>query len=206
MLRIFHTPHSRSVRVVWLAEELGVPYEPVIVPYAGPKPAGFEAASPLGQLPAIEDGDARMIESVAIMQYLLGKHGPSPLEVKPSEKDFAPYLQFLHFGEANMLAVGSPLVNTLYKAPEDQRENWTINSIRTALLARLPVVSARLKDRDYIAGDRFTAADISVGFALNSFHYYGFPDPLEPRLQGYVERVSSRPGYKKATQAIDAPA
>ena len=68
MLKIFHTPPSRSVRVVWLAEEMRLPYEAIAVPFGGERPAGFVEASPLGQLPAITDGDVSMIESVTIMQ------------------------------------------------------------------------------------------------------------------------------------------
>jgi glutathione S-transferase len=206
MLRIFHGPQSRSVRVVWLAEEIGAPYEAVIKAHGAPAPEGFAEASPLGQLPAMTDGDARMIESIAMMQYILAKHGPSPLEVKPDEKDFAPYLQFLHFGEASILAIGSPMVQTTFRAPEGQRENWTTAYIRDGLRARLGVISDRLKGRDYLAGDRFTAADISVSFALSCYTYYSLADQIEPHVQAYLDRVFARPAYKIATARVTAPA
>jgi glutathione S-transferase len=199
MLRIFHSPQSRSVRVVWLAEEIGAPYEAVVCAHGQPRPPGFAEVSPLNQVPALQDGDVRMIESIAMMQYILAKHAPSPLDLKPDEQDFGAYLQFLHFGEASMLAIGSPLVQTIFGAPEAKRENWTAAYIRDGLRARLPVISERLKGRDYLAGARFTAADISVGFALSCYHYYGLGDLIEPHVQAYLERLFARPAYKKAT-------
>jgi glutathione S-transferase len=198
MLKIYHTPPSRSVRVVWLAEEMGIPYEAIAVPFGGPAPAGFKAASPLGQLPAIEDGEVTMIESVAIMQYLLAKHGPSPLAVTKDEKDFPAYLQFLEFGEAGLVSIGNAYVATRFRAPEDQKKNWTVDYVVEAMRARVGVVSARLKQADYMAAGRFTAADISVGWALSIAKYFGIVETFEPHVEAYLERVTSRPAYKKA--------
>lgn len=198
MLTIYHMPPSRSVRVVWLAEEMGLKYETVNVPFGGPAPAGFVEASPLGQLPAIVDGDARMIESVAIMQYLLAKHGPSPLAVTPDEKDFPAYLQFLEFGEAGLVSIGNAYVATRFRAPEDKRDNWTANYVVEAMRARLAVVAAHLKTHEYMAANRFTAADISVGWAITIYKYFGLAENFEPHVQAYLDRVTSRPAYIKA--------
>ena len=200
MLKIYHTPPSRSVRVVWLAEELGVPYESVATPFGGPAPAGFIEASPLGQLPAIDDDGVCMVESVAIMQYLLAKRGPSPLEVTKTEKDFAPYLQFLEFGEAGLAAIGNAYVATRFRAPEEHKQNWTVDYVVEAIRKRFTLVDARLNDgRQFIAADRFTAADISVGWAIAIMLYFGILESLPPATQAYYERVTSRPAYKKAS-------
>src|SRR5262245_42005873 len=137
MLKIFHSPPSRSVRVVWLAEEMRIPYEAVAASLRGEPPAGFLEASPLGQLPAIVDGDVSMIESVAIMQYLMAKYGPTELAVAPSEKDFAPYLQFLEFGESGLCAIGNAFVATRFRAPEGERDNWTKDYIVSAINKRM---------------------------------------------------------------------
>ena len=198
MLKIYHAPPSRSVRVVWLAEEMGLPYQAIAVPFGGPAPAGFAEASPLGQLPAIEDGDVRMIESVAIMQYLLAKHGPTPLAVNVDEKDFPAYLQFLEFGEAGLVAIGNAYIATRFRAPEDQKDNWTVNYVAEAMRTRLGLVNTRLQKHDYMAADRFTAADISVGWSVGIAKYFGVVTEFEPKVQAYFERVTSRPAYKKA--------
>ena len=198
MLKIYHTPPSRSVRVVWLAEEMGLPYEAIAVPFGGAPPAGFAEASPLGQLPAIVDGDVAMIESVAIMQYMLAKHGPSPLTVTPSEPDFAPYLQFMEFGEAGLCAMGNAYVATRFRAPDGAKENWTNTYVIDVMRKRMGLVEQRLEGRDYMAADRFTAADISVGWGVGIAKYFGIVENFAPRTQAYLERVTSRPAYLKA--------
>lgn len=200
MLRIFHTPPSRSVRIVWLAEEMRIPYEAIAVSFGpGDKPAGFVEASPLGQLPAITDGDVSMIESVAIMQYLLAKYGPTELAVAPTEKDFAAYLQFLEFGESGLCAIGNAFVATRFQAPEDAKKNWTLDYVVSAINKRMKVVQARLDaGRDYMAAGRFTAADISVGWGVGIAKYFGIVTELAPSIEAYLQRVTSRPAYIKA--------
>jgi glutathione S-transferase len=200
MLKIFHTPPSRSVRVVWLAEEMRLPYEAIAVPFGGERPAGFVEASPLGQLPAITDGDVNMIESVAIMQYLMAKYGPTELAVAPTEKDFAPYLQFLEFGESGLCAIGNAFVATRFQAPEDKRDNWTLNYVVSAVNKRMKLVQARLDaGNEFMAAGRFTAADISVGWGCGIAKYFGIVTEFAPSVAAYVERVTSRPAYIKAS-------
>ncbi len=199
MLKIFHTPPSRSVRVVWLAEEMRIPYEAIAAPFGGERPAGFVEASPLGQLPAITDGDVNMIESVAIMQYLMAKYGPTELAVTASEKDFAPYLQFLEFGESGLCAIGNAFVATRFQAPEDKRDNWTLTYVVSAINKRMKIVQARLDaGNEYMAAGRFTAADISVGWAIGIAKYFGIVTEFAPSVAAYHDRVTSRPAYKKA--------
>lgn len=199
MLKIYHAPPSRSVRVVWLAEEMRLPYEAVAVPFGGEKPSGFLEASPLGQLPAISDGHVHMIESVAIMQYLMAKYGPTELAVAPSEKDFAPYLQFLEFGESGLCAIGNAFVATRFMAPDDQKKNWTFDYVVSAINKRMKVVQARLDaGHDYMAADRFTAADISVGWGCGIAKHFGIVTEFAPSVEAYVQRLTSRPAYVKA--------
>ncbi len=198
MLKIFHTPPSRSVRIVWLCEEMGIPYEPITVPFGGPRPPGFKEASPLGQLPAIDDDGVRMIESVAIMQYLLAKHGPTPLEVTRDEQDFPAYLQFLEFGEAGLTAIGNAFVATKFRAPDDQKENWTVNYVVDVMRKRMGVIAARLAQHDYMAADRFTAADICVGWSVGIAKFFGVVEEFEPAVQAYCDRITARPAYQKA--------
>ncbi|MBS0386750.1 MAG: glutathione S-transferase family protein [Proteobacteria bacterium] len=200
MLKIYHTPPSRSVRVVWLAEEMRIPYEAVAVPFGpGEKPAGFVEASPLGALPAITDGEVSMIESVAIMQYLMAKYGPTELAVAPSEKDFANYLQYLEFGESGLCAIGNAFVATRFQAPEDAKKNWTLDYVVSAINKRMKLVQARLEaGNEYMAAGRFTGADISVGWAIGIAKYFGIVTEFAPSVQAYHERVTARPAYKKA--------
>ncbi|MES1201210.1 MAG: glutathione S-transferase family protein [Pseudomonadota bacterium] len=203
MLKIYHMPPSRSERIVWLAEEMGLPYEVIPTPIFGERPEGFKDVSPLGQLPAIEDGAVRMIESVAIMQYLLARYGPSPLAVAPEEADFPAYLQYLEFGEAGLCAIGNAYVATRFRAPDDQKQNWTLDYVLSAMRKRLGMVEAYLEGRDYMAANRFTAADISVAWGIGIFKYLGVVEGHSPRLQAYHERVANRPAYLRASAKLD---
>ncbi|HWA22647.1 MAG TPA: glutathione S-transferase family protein [Caulobacterales bacterium] len=198
MLTIYHMPPSRSVRIVWLAEEMGLLYRTVGVSVMNPTPE-FLAVSPLGQSPAIQDGDVKMIESIAIMQYLMARHGPTELAVQPEEKDYPAYIQFLEFGEAGLCSIGNAAVATRYMAPEDQKKNWTANYIAEAQRKRLGVVRRHLQDRQYMAADRFTAADISIGFALSVFKLFGVMKDADPVLDAYFERLTARPAFQRAS-------
>jgi glutathione S-transferase len=207
MIKIYHTPPTRSVRIVWLCEEMGLPYEAIPVAFGSEPTPEFAAISPLGQLPAIEDGDVRMIESIAIMQYLMARHGPTKLAVAPDEKDFPAYLQFLEFGEAGLCAIGNALVATNFRAPEDQKKNWTSSYIAEAQRKRLTIVEKHLSDgREFMAAGRFTAADISVGYAIGVYKYFGMLRRAAPVIESYLERVTARPGYQKAVGQAAAAA
>ncbi len=201
MLTIYHTPQTRSLRIVWLAEEMGIAYQTVSVAFGGPYPDEFKTVSPLGQLPAITDGAVTMIESIAIMQYLLAKHGPSPLAVAADEPEFPAYLQYLEYGEASLCAMGNAMVATRFMAPKEERGNWTSTYIVTALNKRVGVIESVLDDgRAYIAAGRFTAADISVGFGLLAMKFFGGED-LGPAASAYLERLCARPAFQRAQAA-----
>jgi glutathione S-transferase len=199
MLKIYHAPRSRSLRIVWLCEEMGVAYETVAVNFREPSPA-FLAVNPLRSLPALQDGAVNMIESVAMMIYIIAKYGPTDLEMTLNHPGYAKYLQFLLFGEAGLAMYGNPLVATKFVAPEDKRDNWTAQYLKSTFARRLGFVESNLGESAYIAGDRFTAADISVGYSIGMA---GFAADIElsPKLKSYHERLMSRPAYQRASAA-----
>jgi glutathione S-transferase len=196
MLKIFHAPRSRSHRILWLCEEMGAPYEIAAVKFSEPAPE-LLAVNPLKSLPAMQDGAVTMIESIAIMLYIMGKYGPTDLDLKPNDTDYARYLQFLLFGEAGMAMYGNPLVATKFYAPEDKRSNWTSDYLKATLAKRLGFVDDHLGDAPYIVDNRFTAADISVGYTIGMAR---FASDIEPsaKLQAYYERLRERPAYQRA--------
>jgi glutathione S-transferase len=162
--------------------------------------AEFLAVNPLKTLPALQDGAVCMIESVAMMIYMMAKHGPTDLELTPGDSGYAKYLQFLLFGEAGLAMYGNPLVATKFLAPEDKRDNWTAGYLKGTFAKRLGFVETELGDSPYVAGDRFTAADISVGYSIGMA---GFAADIElsPKLKIYHERLKSRPAYQRAVAA-----
>jgi glutathione S-transferase len=194
MLKIFHAPRSRSLRIVWLCEEMALPYEIAAVKFSDP---ALSEVNPLKSLPALKDGAVTMIESIAMMLYIMGKYGPTDLELKPSDPDYARYLQFLLFGEAGMAMYGNPLVATKFLAPEDKRINWTSDYLNSTLVRRLEFAENHLGDGRYMMGDRFTAADISVGYTLGMVGFAA-DIKLSPKLQAYHDRLKTRAAYQRA--------
>jgi glutathione S-transferase len=197
MLKIFHAPNARSHRVIWLCEEMGLPYEIAEASIMKPS-AEFKAVNPLGTVPALVDGDVTMIESVAMMIYIMAKYGPTDLEVKPSEPGYADYLQYMMFGEAGIAAYGNPLVGTRYMAPDDQKQNWTASYLKNAIIKRLTLVGERLAGRPYIAANRFTAADISIAYIANGAKFAGIENDIPAPVMAYIEGLRTRPAYQRA--------
>lgn len=197
MLKIFHSQGARSLRVVWLCEEMGVPYETAEASFFKPSDA-FKAANPLRTVPAMQDGDVSMIESVAMMIYIMAKHGPTDLEVKPNEPGYSDYLQYLMFGEAGLAAYGNPLVATRFMAPDDQKQNWTVEYLTNAIVKRLEFVCERLGDKPYVAANRFTAADISVAYIVSAAKWANIEDKIPPRMRAYYDNLAQRPAFQRA--------
>jgi glutathione S-transferase len=200
MIRVFHAPRSRSTRVLWMAEELGVPYEIEPVSFGEPRPAAFLAANPAGTLPAMVDGATTITESVAILQYLGDRYGPTDLVVKPDEPSYPDYLQFLILGEAGLGAPLNAVIGTKFFGPEEVQGNWTVNMVIEGFLRRMKLVDRQLEGHAFMAGDRFTAADISVGYVVGlAAHFLGLADRMTPRALDYHKRLAERPAFQRAT-------
>ncbi|MBL8543736.1 MAG: glutathione S-transferase family protein [Hyphomonadaceae bacterium] len=197
MIKIYHAQGARSLRVVWLCEEMGVPYETAEASFMKPSDA-FKAVNPLKTVPALQDGDVNMIESVAMMIYIMAKYGPTDLEVKPNEPGYPDYLQYLMFGEAGLAAYGNPLVATRFMAPDDQKQNFTAGYLKNAILKRLEFVGERLAGKPYVAANRFTAADISIAYIANGARYAGIEKEIPAPVMAYIENLWQRPAYQRA--------
>jgi glutathione S-transferase len=203
MIKIYHLDYARSLRIVWLMEELGEPYELETV--ALPLDDSFRAKSPTGSLPAIVDGDIVMGESIAILQYLTGRRLQRSLELgltvgpNPDPAAYAEHLQFLHLGEASLATPLAYVLRTQRLAPEEQKTNFTVELCRETCRRRLAVVERRLGDgRPYLTGAHLTIADISVGYALHLADTRGGEALLVPATRAYLERLRARPAFQRA--------
>ena len=193
---------GRGFRVVWLLEEMGLPYalRRVDLLAGVENDAEFLAINPAGFIPAIQDGEVVMVESIAILEYLLARYGPSPLAPEPNDAAFPAYQQFLHLGEAG-LAASIYFVNGARNiAPEAERYNWSAGQALETFESRLTLVTRQLARSPYLAGERFTAADISVTYALE-LAQRAVKFPLGEAELAYVARTSARDGYKRAMAA-----
>jgi len=196
---------GRGFRVVWLLEEMGLAYQlrDVDLLKGVQNDAEFLAINPAGFIPAIRDGEVMMVESIAIMEYLLGRYGPSTLSPGPTDPTYPAYQQFLHLGEAGLAGAVYYVSGARNIAPPDQRDNWSARQAMGVFTSRLGLVTERLTQTPYLAGDAFTAADISVGYALEMARKnIGFP--LGDREQAYLARLRERPGYQRALEVCTA--
>ena len=205
MITVWGGQTSRSIRVVWLLEEMGLDYRlrPVDLLAGVEKDPEFLAINPGGFIPAIQDGDAVMVESIAIMEYLMARYGPTPLAPGPDDPAFPAYQQFLHLGEAGLAASIYFVVGARHFGPEDQRGNWSAGQALGVFTSRLRLVTGRLARSPYMAGETFTAADISVTYALELARRAGGVE-LGEAEQAYVARCRARGGYERAMQACHA--
>jgi glutathione S-transferase len=196
---------GRGFRVVWLLEEMGLPYRLRDVDLlAGVKnDAEFLAVNPAGFIPAIQDGNVTLVESIAIMEYLMARYGPTPLAPEPDDPSFPAYQQFLHLGEAGLAASIYFVSGARNLAPEAERWNWSAGQALGVFESRLSLVTRQLELTPYLAGETFTAADISVTYALElARRNVGFP--LGPLEAAYVARTRARPAYQRTMQTCHA--
>ncbi|MFO1036224.1 MAG: glutathione S-transferase family protein [Geminicoccaceae bacterium] len=196
---------GRGFRVVWLLEEMGLPYRlrPVDLLGEVEHDAEFLAINPAGFIPAIRDGEVTMVESIAIMEYLMARHGPTPLAPDPHDPAFPAYQQFLHLGEAGLAAPINLVVATRLLAPAAEQQNWGTQKALETFTSRLGLVTRRLAETPFLAGDSFTAADISVTYALQLAQRTGCFALGEPE-QAYVARTTARDACDRAMETCQA--
>lgn len=202
MLKLFHAPRSRGARVVWLLEEMGVPYEIEPVSLGKPSPEMI-AHNPAMTIPVLVDGDIVLTESVTMLEYIADTYGPTPLAHSADHPDYWQYRQLLLFGEATLAGPLNSLIATALYGPDDQKMNWTNSAIRTAFAKRLGVVQRRLERGSHMIGDAFSLPDISIGYGLGlaaTAPVLGLGDLMTPDLQAYFDRLSARPAYQRMTK------
>ena len=195
---------GRGLRVVWLLEEMGLPYtlRPVDLA-AAEKDTEFMAINPGGFIPAMRDGDVTMVESIAIMEYLMARHGPTKLAPQPSDSSFPGYQQFLHLGEAGLATAVYYVFGARHIAPPEQRDNWTAGQALRGFESRMRLVTRQLARAPYMAGESFTAADISVTYALLLSKRAGGINLGAP-AEAYMVRTTARDAFRRAMDVCTA--
>lgn len=196
---------GRGFRVVWLLEEMELPYRLRDVDLlAGiENDTEFLEINPAGFIPAIRDGDVTMVESIAIMEYILARYGPTTLAPGAQDAAFPAYQQFLHLGEAGLAASLYFVSGARNIAPESERDNWSARQAMGTFTTRMSLVTRQLEHAPYMAGDRFTAADISVGYALEMARK-NVGVVFGDAVQAYMTGLRERPGYRRALDSCHA--
>jgi glutathione S-transferase len=208
VIRLYHCTDARSFRPLWALEELGLAYELVVMPFPPRYRAKeYMAVNPLGTIPAlIDDDETFMTESCAIVQYLVTRHGPSPLAVSVDDPAYGAWLNWLHFGEATLTFPQTLVLR--YRQFEPGRAEVVADDYAKWFLARLRAVERALeRGGDWLCADRFTAADICVGYALLLAAQLGLDADFGPQTAAYWARLQQRPSFQaaKASQTRHAP-
>jgi glutathione S-transferase len=199
MITVYGAPPSRALRVCWMLEELNIPYDIRSVNFQTRfEDKEFMAVSPAGALPGIRDGDTTLFDSCAIIEYLGAKYGPTPLAPKPTDPHYPAYISYLHFGEASLSAPLNITIATKFFAPEEHKQNWGAQFAIDLFVRRSAALLGPLSRSPYLAGDVFTAADISCGYAIGLSRFFGFEERLEKPLREYAGRLTQRPAYQRA--------
>ncbi|MDB5575275.1 MAG: glutathione S-transferase [Bradyrhizobium sp.] len=205
MLTVHHLGKSQSERIVWLCEELGIPYELKIYDRDAVTrlaPPEYKALHPLGAAPVIEDGDVLLAESGAIVDYIIAKYGKGRLTLAPEHPDFAQFLYWFHFANGTLQpATGR---NMILGRLDLAADNPLLRAMKGRLELALGLVEARLAKADYLAGAEFTTADIMTVFSLTTMRYF-LPFDLSsyPAILAYLQRIAARPAYQWAMQKGD---
>ena len=204
MLTVHHLGKSQSERIVWLCEELGVPY--VLQHHTRDavtnlSPPALKALHPLGAAPVIVDGDLVLAESGAIIEYIIAKYGGGRLVLGPDHPDYAHYLYWFHFANSNLQPVMGR--NMVLRRLELPAETPMLLSTQGRLTLVLKLLEARLAEVEHLAGE-FTAADIMAVFSLTTMRYF-YPVDLSgyPHILAYLQRISQREAYQRAMRKGD---
>lgn len=204
MLKIHHLNMSRSERVVWLAEELGLRYELVHHPrdpQTFRSPPSLWAVSPQGKSPVIEDGDCIVCESGAVVEYLIERHGGGRLRPRSDAPEFPAYLHWMHAAESTlMLPILFDLLGGMLQVSSDRYTAFTNGEYQTTL-RHLDNTLAR---HSYVAGHEFSGADIMVAYDLHLANGTSAPAfktsaPLHQfeHITAYLQRIDARPAYRR---------
>ena len=201
MIKLYFAPRTRAVRVLWLLEELGLPYELKRVEFRPPVGNFFSQPTPLGKLPTIEDGEVVMCESGAIVEYILERHGGGRLAPLVGSPERGPFLQWLHFSESTAFPpLGIIVWLTAYR-PDGDDHAVIVADARVRASAGLEFLARGLGDGPYLLGEEFSAADIMMGFTLVAARALGVLDDRYPTLLEYVTRLQARPAFQVAAGA-----
>ncbi len=207
MLKIHHLVLSRSDRIVWLAEELGIKYELVRHirdPATFRSPDTLWKVAPMGKAPAIEDGDITLGESGAIVEYLLDTYGQGRLRPAKGTPEYRAYQQWMHAAESTlMVPILLEVLCTLTQTDSPALKGFSEGEYQTVFT----YLNQTLESSPYVAGSEFTGADIMVAYSLHLANGRAIPmmaghPPLDrcAAIVAYLQRIEARPAFKRAVE------
>ena len=199
MIVVHHLNDSRSQRILWLLEELGLPYE--IKPYQRDAqtrlaPPELQKVHPLGKSPVITDGNKTIIESGAIIDYIIRRHGGGRLQPAPETPAYDEYQQWMHYAEGSAML---PLMLNLYVLRLGDAAAPLMPRVDGEIANHLSYIDGALKGRQFLVGDKLTGADVQMSFVGEVAGAFG-KRAQYPNLDAWTKRLHDRPAYKKALE------
>ncbi len=200
-MKLYHCKGARSLRPLWTLEEMGLDYELETMPFP-PRflREGYTGINPVGTVPYFVDGETEMTESAGIAQYLVEVYGPTDLALKPGDKEYGVWLNWIHRSDATLTFPQTIVLRYTQLEPEERRLKQAAEDYTQWFFARLRTVEAALDGHDYLCADRFTAADICVGFSLYLADTLGFKGGFKPNTAAYYERLCARPAFQRSIE------
>lgn len=198
-MKLYYAENSRAVRIAWLLEELGLTYELETFQLGSPDLRSVEHRErhPMGRVPVLEDGEVRIFESGAIVQYILARYGDGRLVPDQNSPEFANYLQWLHYCEGMIMPPINTIVVETILLPPERRTELNVKRATKLLNQMLTAVEDHMTGREFLAGE-FSGADIMTGHAVIMSERLGADFSDKPALKAYADRLMARPALKKA--------
>ena len=198
-LRLYHCTRARSMRPLWTLLEMGLDHELITLPFP-PRVTtkSYLGINGLGTVPALIDGPLLMTESTGICQYLVERYGPTDLAVRPDEADYGLYLNWLHRSDATLTFPQTLVLRYTRLEPEERRNAQVAADYRRWFAARMRCVEEATADRRYLCAERFTIADICVGYALVLAQSLGIDEVFRPNTLAWWQTITDRPAYRQA--------
>jgi glutathione S-transferase len=197
--KLWHSVNTRSLRALWTLEELGIDYDVELLKFP---PRVFHKdylnINPLGTVPYFVDCGVSMTESTAICQYLVDTYERFDFGLKPSHSEYGNYLNWLHQSDATFTFPQALVLRYSQFEPEERRSPQVADDYSKWFLSRLKNLNSHLKDNEFLCDDRFTIADIAIGYALFLGTHTNLSKQYEPQVMAYLERLMSRPAFKRA--------
>lgn len=199
MMELWHCKDSRSLRPLWALEELGLEYRLHVLgfPPRASDPA-YMQVNPLGTVPCLVDGEARMTESSAICHYLARRYGDGTLAVAPDHGEYGAFLNWMHHADATLTFPQTLLLRYGRFEPKERRQPQVVEDYTQWYLARLKLLNTHIEGREWLCDNRFTVADIAVGYALYLGEVIGVSQHYKPQTAAYLERLKARPAFERA--------
>ena len=199
MLKVHFAPNSRAGRIIWLLEELNLPYQVNRMDFHPKDLKSDEHRSrhPLGRIPVLDDGNVRIYESGAIVEYVLERHKNGNLKPDVSSNTYPNYLQWFHYCEGMVMPPINTIVVQTILLPEDRRDETVLNQAKKLLSKSLEPVNKELEGKEYLIGD-FSAADIMLGHACFMSNRLGCVSDEMLNMKSYVDNINKRPAFQTA--------